>query len=66
MCRLDYDPLTLKPVCNQETLESNIPDLYLAGSVVAGRNTNTIFIENSREHGEIIQADIQNKVLKKR
>ena len=39
------------PVCNQETLESNVPGIYLAGVIVAGSRTNEIFIENGRFHG---------------
>jgi thioredoxin reductase (NADPH) len=39
------------PVCNPETLESNVPGIYLAGVIVAGRRTNEIFIENGRFHG---------------
>ncbi|PYV85924.1 MAG: YpdA family putative bacillithiol disulfide reductase [Acidobacteria bacterium] len=43
-----------KPVYNKETFESNIPGVYLAGVVVAGRMTNEVFIENGRFHGEIV------------
>ena len=32
------------PVCNAETLESNVPGIYLAGVIVAGSRTNEIFI----------------------
>ena len=39
------------PVCNHETLESNVPGIYLAGVIVAGSRTNEIFIENGRFHG---------------
>jgi thioredoxin reductase (NADPH) len=39
------------PMCNAETLESNVPGIYLAGVIVAGRRTNEIFIENGRFHG---------------
>jgi len=39
------------PVCDAETLESNVPGLYLAGVIVAGSRTNEIFIENGRFHG---------------
>jgi thioredoxin reductase (NADPH) len=39
------------PVCDPETLESNVPGIYLAGVIVAGRRTNEIFIENGRFHG---------------
>jgi len=42
------------PVCNSETLESNVPGIYLAGVIVAGSRTNEIFIENGRFHGRQI------------
>jgi thioredoxin reductase (NADPH) len=47
-----------RPVCNPETLESNVPGIYLAGVIVAGARTNEIFIENGRFHGEQIIAAI--------
>ena len=39
------------PVCDAETLESNVRGIYLAGVIVAGSRTNEIFIENGRFHG---------------
>ncbi len=42
------------PVCDPETLESNVPGIYLAGVIVAGSRTNEIFIENGRFHGQLI------------
>ena len=39
------------PVHDPETLETNVPGLFLAGSVISGRNTNRVFIENGRFHG---------------
>jgi thioredoxin reductase (NADPH) len=42
------------PICNRETMESNVPGVYLAGVIVAGRRTNEIFIENGRFHGGLI------------
>jgi thioredoxin reductase (NADPH) len=44
------------PVCNPETLESNVPGIYLAGVIVAGSRTDEIFIENGRFHGRQIAA----------
>jgi thioredoxin reductase (NADPH) len=45
------------PACDAETLESNVPGIYLAGVIVAGSRTNEIFIENGRFHGrQIAQA----------
>lgn len=43
-----------KPIHNQETLETNLPHVYLAGVVCAGLQTSTLFIENTRNHGEVI------------
>ena len=48
------DPESRKPKLNLETLESNVKGIYLAGVVVAGKNTNEIFIENGRFHGKQI------------
>jgi thioredoxin reductase (NADPH) len=49
------------PVCNPETLESNVPGIYLAGVIVAGSRTNEIFIENGRFHGRLIAAALAPK-----
>jgi thioredoxin reductase (NADPH) len=46
------------PVCNPDSLESNVPGIYLAGVIVAGARTNEIFIENGRFHGEQIARDL--------
>src|SRR6267154_2117524 len=48
------DAQTKKPAQNPETLESNVPGLYLAGVVIGGRHTGEIFIENGRFHGKQI------------
>ena len=51
------DPETNKPALNPETLESNVPGLFLAGVVIGGNATSEIFIENGRFHGkQIIRA----------
>jgi thioredoxin reductase (NADPH) len=52
------------PICNSETLESNVPGIYLAGVIVAGNRTNEIFIENGRFHGQQIARDLSNKLTK--
>jgi thioredoxin reductase (NADPH) len=49
------------PVCDAETLESNVPGIYLAGVIVAGARTNEIFIENGRFHGLQIAAALASK-----
>ena len=50
------------PVCNAETLESNVPGIYLAGVIVAGSRTNEIFIENGRFHGRQIAAALASNL----
>jgi thioredoxin reductase (NADPH) len=50
------------PECDPQSLESNIPGLYLAGVIVAGARTNEIFIENGRFHGRQIAQDIEAKI----
>jgi len=50
-----------RPDCNPETLESNVPGIYLAGVIVAGSRTNEIFIENGRFHGQQIAAALTAK-----
>jgi thioredoxin reductase (NADPH) len=50
------------PVCDPETLESNVPGIYLAGVIVAGSRTNEIFIENGRFHGRQIAVALASKL----
>lgn len=42
------------PVFDEVTMETNVPNLYLAGVVCGGLKTNKWFIENSRVHAEMI------------
>ncbi len=53
------------PVYDEETMESNVTNLYLAGVVCGGLKTNKWFIENSRVHAEIIIHDLQRKIAAK-
>ena len=50
--RLDKD--SRRPAIDPNTLESNVPGIYLAGVVIAGKYTGEIFIENGRFHGKQI------------
>lgn len=50
------------PAHDPGTLESNVPDLYLAGAILGGREIGRIFIENSRHHAELIAATISRRV----
>jgi thioredoxin reductase (NADPH) len=51
-----------RPFCDAQTLESNVPGIYLAGVIVAGARTSEIFIENGRFHGRLIAADLARKL----
>lgn len=55
------DPKTCRPECSTESRQTNVPGLYLAGVIIAGMNTNEIFIENGRFHGKQIVDDIRQK-----
>jgi len=48
------DDQVKKPAYNEATHESNIAGIYLAGVICGGMNTHSLFIENSREHAELI------------
>jgi len=52
----------MRPVCDPENLESNVPGIYVAGVIVAGSRTNEIFIENGRFHGKLIAAHLSEKL----
>lgn len=42
------------PVHDPETMETNVPGIYLAGVICGGMQTNKWFIENSRDHADKI------------
>jgi thioredoxin reductase (NADPH) len=47
-----------KPTYDEETHETNVKGIYLAGVICGGMNTHRLFIENSREHANRIVAHI--------
>ena len=50
------------PTHDVETMETNVPRLYVAGSLAAGNFNNRIFIENGRMHGGlIVRAIMKNR-----
>ncbi|WP_047248070.1 YpdA family putative bacillithiol disulfide reductase [Maribacter thermophilus] len=52
------------PEYDQETMETNIKNLYLAGVICGGMETHKWFIENSRIHAKMIVANILKKKAK--
>jgi thioredoxin reductase (NADPH) len=53
---VEIDDATGRPAHDPATLETNVPGVFLAGSVTAGYRTGDIFIENGRFDGERIFA----------
>ncbi|MEO8884800.1 MAG: YpdA family putative bacillithiol disulfide reductase [Mucilaginibacter sp.] len=51
------------PEYNPDTMETNLPGVYLAGVVCGGLDTHLWFIENSRIHADMIVDDIVAKRL---
>lgn len=49
------------PQYDTETMETNVPGIYLAGVVCGGLETHKWFIENSRIHAEMIISAIEKK-----
>ena len=51
---------TRKPFYNNDTHETNVRGIYLAGVICGGMDTHSLFIENSREHAvKIIENMLQ-------
>ena len=58
---IEIDEETGRPKYNEDSMESNMEGIYIAGVLAAGNNANEIFIENGRFHGEQIAQSIANK-----
>ena len=52
----------LIPEINPDTFESNVPGIYMAGSVIGGEETAKVFIENGKLHAEPIICNIVQKL----
>ena len=59
---IEIDTDSLIPAHNPETMETNVPNLFVAGGMVGGKFNNKIFIENGREHGKKIVPAILRKI----
>ncbi len=53
---VEVDETTGVPRHDAETMETNVPGVFIAGVLAAGYDANKIFIENGRFHGERIVA----------
>ena len=59
---IDIEPTQSAPVYDPETLETNVPGLYVIGACVAGRASGRVFIENGRFHGEVAIKHIASRL----
>jgi putative YpdA family bacillithiol system oxidoreductase len=50
-----------KPQYNETTMETNLPNVFIAGVICGGMDTRSLFIENSRVHAELIVKRILEK-----
>lgn len=53
-CGIELDPETQIPTYDKQTFETNMPGLYVCGTVLAGIFTEKVFIENGRDHARAI------------
>ncbi|MGF9966706.1 YpdA family putative bacillithiol disulfide reductase [Bacillus rhizoplanae] len=55
---VEIDSGTGRPLYKEETMETNVEGIFIAGVIAAGNNANEIFIENGRFHGDVIAKTI--------
>jgi thioredoxin reductase (NADPH) len=55
-----FDPVTGIPHHDPDTMQTNVPGVYIAGVLSAGYDANKVFIENGRGHGERIAQAVRH------
>ncbi|WP_428667672.1 YpdA family putative bacillithiol disulfide reductase [Runella sp.] len=63
-CGIELTQPSMVPIYDPETFETNVPGLYLCGTVVAGIHTEKVFIENGREHAAAIIDHIAGRKIR--
>lgn len=61
---VSIDEETGIPTHDPATMATDVPGIYIAGVIAAGHNANKIFIENGREHGSRIVADVAIRIAR--
>jgi thioredoxin reductase (NADPH) len=56
------DPIEGAPVHNPDTFETTVPNLFVIGAFVAGKQSGRIFIENGRFHGQVVVKEIARRL----
>jgi thioredoxin reductase (NADPH) len=60
-CGVHLEGASRVPVHDPDTLESNVPGLFLAGPILGGAETGRLFIENSRHHAVAVAEAIERR-----
>jgi thioredoxin reductase (NADPH) len=58
----EIDPVEGAPVHNPDTFETTVPNVFVIGAFVAGKQSGRIFIENGRFHGEVVVRTIAQRL----
>lgn len=61
-CGITVDAMSIIPTHNPDTFETNVPNVFIAGSVSCGCETGTVFIENGRLHAYTIIGVIKRRL----
>jgi thioredoxin reductase (NADPH) len=62
MVGAEIDETIGAPVHNPDTYETTVPNLFMAGAVIAGKQSGRIFIENGRFHGRVVIEEIAKRL----
>lgn len=60
-CGIELSGDQQRPAHDPQTMQTNVPGLYIAGVAAGGIDTNRIFIENGRDHARRIAATLANR-----
>jgi len=63
MAGAEVDPEQRAPVYDGATYETTVPNLFVVGACVAGKQSGRIFIENGRFHGKVAVDEIAKRAL---
>ncbi|MCW8132165.1 MAG: YpdA family putative bacillithiol disulfide reductase [Planctomycetota bacterium] len=63
-CGVEVDAGSLVPRFDPATCETNVPGLFVAGTVQAGLDTDRVFIDNSRDHGARIVEHLARRLTR--
>ncbi len=58
----DIDPTHGAPFHHPDTFETSVPDLFVIGACVVGRESGRVFIENGRFHGAMAVKEIARRL----